>query len=139
ELVPGLHIACIPKREDPRDVLVTKPGGPRAIAELPDRARIGTSSLRRAVCLRRLRPDFVIEPLRGNVDTRLRKGDEGQYDGIVLAFAGLRRLGLGGRASIVLDPSECIPAIGQGALGVECKAGATEVEALLSKTDDAET
>ena len=82
---------------------------------------VGTSSLRRALCLKRARPDLVIEPLRGNVDTRLRKVDEGMYDAIVLAYAGLRRLGLEGRATDVLDPSVSLPAIGQGALRHACK------------------
>lgn len=142
ELVPGLAIACIPAREDPRDVLVLAAGSAldasRGVACLPAGARVGTTSLRRAVCLQALRPDLVIEPLRGNVDSRIRKVDEGQFDAVVLAYAGLRRLNLQHRASIVLDPSECLPAVGQGALGIECKPG-DEVERILAAVDHEET
>lgn len=140
ELVPGLEITCIPKRADPRDVIATKQGSSiGSIDELPRGARIGTSSLRRAVCLKKLRPDFVIEPLRGNVDTRLRKVDEGAYDGVVLAFAGLSRLGLAHRASIVLTPEQCVPAVGQGALGIESRASDERVKAILAPIVDDET
>ncbi len=140
EIVPGLDIACIPRRADPRDVIATKAGSPIAsIDDLPRGARIGTSSLRRAVCLKKLRPDFVIEPLRGNVDTRLRKVDEGAYDGVVLAFAGLARLSLAHRASIVLTPEQCVPAVGQGALGIECRASDDRVRGVLAPIADEET
>ena len=137
ELVPGLHIACVPRREDPRDALITHGGV--SLADLPQGARLGTSSLRRAVCLQRLRPDLRIEPLRGNVDTRLRKVEEGQYDAIILAMAGLKRLGLEARATAALSPEECLPAVGQGALGIECRQGAAKVEALLALVEHAET
>jgi hydroxymethylbilane synthase len=137
ELVPGLHIACIPEREDPRDVLVTKSGAP--LADLPHGALVGTSSLRRSLCLSAARPDLRIEPLRGNVDTRLRKVSEGEYDGIVLAYAGLKRLGLADRATEVLEPSVCLPAVGQGALGIECKQGNAGVEEALSRVEHGET
>lgn len=137
ELWPGLHIACTPEREDPRDVLVTKSGG--KLADLPSGAVVGTSSLRRSVCLLDVRPDLRIEPLRGNVDTRLKKVAEGPYEAIVLAFAGLKRLGLAFRASHVLDPSECLPAVGQGALGIECKEGNAAVEGALRAVDHRET
>lgn len=137
ELVPGLHIACVPRREDPRDALITHGGV--SLADLPQGARLGTSSLRRAVCLQRLRPDLRIEPLRGNVDTRLRKVEEGQYDAIILAMAGLKRLGLEARATAALSPDECLPAVGQGALGIECRQGAAKVEALLALVEHAET
>lgn len=128
-LAPGLAIACVPLREDPRDALIGAGGA--KLADLKQGAKVGTSSLRRALCLKRARPDLVIEPLRGNVDTRLRKVDEGMYDAIVLAYAGLRRLGLEGRATDVLDPSVSLPAIGQGALGIECRDTDDDVKATL--------
>ena len=119
-LLPGgLFITCIPTREDPRDVLVSPKHG--RLDQLPKGARVGTSSLRRAVSLRAARPDLEIVPLRGNVDTRLRKVDEGEADAIVLARAGLVRLGLEGRATDVLSPEISLPAVGQGALGIECR------------------
>src|SRR6185369_2926197 len=102
----------MPLREDPRDVLVTRSGAP--LAGLPAGARVGTSSLRRAVALRAVRPDLVIEPMRGNVDTRLRKVAEGAFDAVVLAFAGLKRLGLADRATEILSPKVSLPAVGQG-------------------------
>lgn len=137
ELVPELYIACIPSREDPRDALITRGGIP--FEDLPRGAKVGTTSLRRAVCLKRMREDLVIEPLRGNVDTRLRKVDEGQYDAIVLALAGLRRLGLEARATTILSPEQMLPAVGQGALGVECRRDDERVEAALARIDDAQT
>lgn len=137
DLVPGLSIACVPVREDPRDVLVSRSGAP--LADLPRGARIGTSSLRRVVMLQRARPDLVFEPLRGNVDTRLRKVEEGAFDAIVLAYAGLRRLGLGHRASEVLGVDVSIPAIGQGALGIECRVDDAATVVLLAGLEDART
>jgi hydroxymethylbilane synthase len=116
ELPAGLTLAAIPEREDARDALVG-----RALAQLAKGARIGTGSLRRAAQLRSLRPDLRIEDIRGNVDTRLRKLDEGQYDAIVLASAGLRRLGWEGRITEVFDPGIMCPAVGQGALAVETR------------------
>ncbi len=113
----GLTIAAIPEREDPRDALVGK-----RLAELPQGARVGTSSNRRAAQLRLLRPDFVIDPVRGNVDTRLRKLHEGQYDAIVLAAAGLRRLGLQNEIAELFSPEQICPAPGQGALGIQTRA-----------------
>lgn len=136
-LAPGLVIACVPPREDPRDALIGRGGA--KLADLAQGAKVGTSSLRRALCLKRARPDLVIEPLRGNVDTRLRKVDEGMYDAIVLAYAGLRRLGLEGRATDVLDPSVSLPAIGQGALGIECRGEDADVSEILAVMADAET
>ncbi len=118
-LPDGLFIACIPTREDPRDVLVSPRHG--RLDQLPKGARVGTSSLRRAVSLRAARPDLEIIPLRGNVDTRLRKVDEGEADAIVLARAGLIRLSLEHRATDVLSPEISLPAVGQGALGIECR------------------
>ncbi len=119
ELPEGFALACVMEREDPRDAFVS----PRyaSLAALPQGAVVGTSSLRRQVLLQALRPDLKIEPLRGNLDTRLRKLDEGQYDAIVLAAAGLKRLGLGERIRAVFAPDEMLPAAGQGALGIEVR------------------
>jgi hydroxymethylbilane synthase len=137
-LPDGLLIAAITKREDPRDALVlnqklriTTP----SIAALPRGAIIGTSSPRRLAQLRNLRTDLVINDLRGNIDTRVRKLDEGQYDALVLACAGLRRLGMADRISAALAPAEVLPAVGQGALGVECRADDAETVGIVSKLD----
>jgi hydroxymethylbilane synthase len=116
ELPAGLTLAAIPVREDPRDALVG-----RGFANLAQGARVGTGSLRRAAQLRALRPDLRIEDIRGNVDTRLRKLDEGQYDAIVLASAGLRRLGWEYRITEMFEPSVMCPAVGQGALAIESR------------------
>jgi hydroxymethylbilane synthase len=120
ELPAGLHIGAICEREDVRDALV---GGTqiKSFNELPQRALIGTSSLRRQAQLRTARPDLVIEPVRGNVDTRLRKLDEGQYDAIVLAAAGLHRLGHANRITEHLSEDLMLPAVGQGALAIETR------------------
>jgi hydroxymethylbilane synthase len=115
-LPAGLILAAIPEREVPRDAWIGKP-----LADLKPGARIGTSSLRRAAQLHAMNRGFVIENLRGNVDTRLRKLDEGQYDAILLAAAGLRRLGLADRIEMVLDPDVMCPAVGQGALAIETR------------------
>ena len=130
ELPDGFELACVLEREDPRDALVA----PRhaSLAELPAGAVVGTSSLRRVVLLRALRPDLRIEPLRGNLDTRLRKLDEGQYDAIVLAAAGLQRLGLADRIRSVFAPDDMLPAAGQGALGIEVRSGRTDLFDLLA-------
>jgi hydroxymethylbilane synthase len=114
ELPAGLVLAAVPEREDPRDAVVGS-----KLADLPLGAKIGTSSLRRAAQLRRLRPDLEIESVRGNLDTRLRKLDEGQYRAILLAAAGLKRLGWGDRIAEILDPGDMCPAVGQGALAME--------------------
>ncbi|HXF40264.1 MAG TPA: hydroxymethylbilane synthase [Blastocatellia bacterium] len=121
ELPDGLHIGAICEREDVRDALVAR-DSIKSFEELPDRARVGTSSLRRQSQLRRVRPDLVLEPIRGNVDTRLRKLDEGQFDAIVLAAAGLRRLGYSERITEHLSPALVLPAVGQGALAIETRA-----------------
>ncbi len=127
----SLVLAAIPKREDPRDALVSRSG--LRLADLPAGAKVGTGSLRRALALKAARPDLVVEPIRGNVDTRLRKVDEGHYDAVVLALAGLKRLDLAGRATDILDPAVSLPAIGQGALGIECRRDdARTIEALQS-------
>jgi hydroxymethylbilane synthase len=120
DLPPGFALAAVLEREDPRDALVS----PRyaSLAELPQGGCIGTSSLRRVAQLAAARPDLRIEPLRGNLDTRLRKLDEGQYDAIVLAAAGLMRLGLAGRIRTRFPAALMLPAAGQGALGIEVRA-----------------
>ena len=129
ELPEGLVLAAVPEREDPRDAVVG-----RKLAELPVGARVGTSSLRRAAQLRQLRPDLLVESVRGNLDTRLRKLDEGQYDAILLAAAGLKRLGWGDRIAEILAPEQMCPAVGQGALAIEARAGFEKV-ALLDHAD----
>lgn len=117
ETPAGLVIASIPEREDPRDAMVGK-----CMRDLPPGARVGTSSGRRAAQLRLLRPDIGIEPVRGNVDTRLRKLKEGQYDALILAAAGLQRLGLESEIAEILSPEVMCPAPGQGALAIETRA-----------------
>lgn len=136
-LAPGLTIACVPAREDPRDVLVTRSGD--RLEELPKGARVGTSSLRRRVQLLRFRPDLEIVALRGNVDTRLRKCTEGEVDAVVLAAAGLNRLGLADRITHALDPEICLPAIGQGALAIEVRSADACAAELLRPLNDSET
>lgn len=130
DLPPGFVLAAILEREDPRDAFVS----PRyaSLAELPRGARVGTSSLRRVAQLRAMRPDLCIEPVRGNLDTRLRKLDEGRYDALVLAAAGLKRLGLAERIRAVFEPHEMIPAAGQGALGIEVRRDDSELLAVLA-------
>lgn len=117
----GLHIAAIPERDDARDCLVSRTDLP--LAALPAGARVGTSSPRRAAFLRAARADLVIVPIRGNVGTRLRRLDAGEFDAVCLARAGLRRLGLEGRVTEVLPPDAMLPAPGQGALGVQVRGG----------------
>ncbi len=126
----------MPPREDPRDALVTRSG--QALADLPAGARVGTSSLRRAVSILAARPDLRTEPVRGNVDTRLRKVQEGVVDAVVLALAGLKRLGWADRATEILSPEVSLPAIGQGALGIECRDGDEETRALLARLAEPE-
>jgi hydroxymethylbilane synthase len=109
------------------------------LAKLPKAARVGTSSLRRAVALQAVRPDLVIVPMRGNVDTRLRKVEAGECDAIVLARAGLLRLGLEARATEILEPNVSLPAVGQGALGIEVRANDDKTIDLLAALDDIET
>jgi hydroxymethylbilane synthase len=136
-LPDGLRIVCIPRREDPRDVLVAPAHG--TLAGLPHGARVGTSSLRRMVSLKAVRPDLDVIAIRGNVDTRLRKLDEGQFDAIVLARAGLVRLGLEARATETLSAEISLPAVGQGALGIECRSEDTATHARLAPMHDLET
>jgi hydroxymethylbilane synthase len=117
----GLWVAAVPEREDPRDVLVVRGGG--TLESLPPGARVGTGSPRRAAFLRAARPDLVVVPIRGNVDTRLRKLDDGEVDALCLALAGLRRIDLETRVSEVLLTEVMLPAAGQGALGVQVRDG----------------
>ncbi|WP_209421270.1 hydroxymethylbilane synthase [Melaminivora jejuensis] len=130
ELPPGFALGCVMQREDPRDAFVSPCWA--SLDEVPRGGVVGTSSLRRQVLLQALRPDLRIEPLRGNVNTRLRKLDEGQYDAIVLAAAGLKRLGLQGRIRAIFTPEQMLPAAGQGALGIEVRAERTDLIAALA-------
>lgn len=132
DLPEGFVLAAIWEREDPRDAFVSNRHA--HVDELPQGAVVGTSSLRRVVQLMARRPDLQIEPLRGNLDTRLRKLDEGGFDAIVLAAAGLKRLGLASRIRAVFEPDTMIPAAGQGALGIEVREDAIELRALLAQT-----
>jgi hydroxymethylbilane synthase len=135
ELPPGFALACVMEREDPRDAWVSPHCA--GLADLPPDAVVGTSSLRRGVLLRASldalgRQDVRIEPLRGNLDTRLRKLDEGGYHAIVLAAAGLKRLGLGERVRAIFEPEASLPAAGQGALGIEIRADRQDLVAALA-------
>ena len=125
ELPDGFALACVMEREDPRDAFVSNQYA--NLASLPQGAVVGTSSLRRMALLRALRPDLKIEPLRGNLDTRLRKLDDGMYAAIVLAAAGLKRLGLGQRIRATFEPTDMLPAAGQGALGIEVRSQRQDV------------
>jgi hydroxymethylbilane synthase len=136
ELTEGLTIGAIPVRDDPRDVLVTRDG--RDLESLPSGTRVGTSSARRAAFLRAARPDLHFETIRGNVETRIRKMTEGQYDAVVLALAGIRRLELDA-AYVVLDPEVLPPAPGQGALAVQTRAGDRAVTAVVEVLHDPAT
>lgn len=133
EVPAELSLAAVPEREDPRDAMV----GSR-LSDLPPGAKVGTSSLRRAAQLRVARPDLVIESVRGNLDTRVRKLDEGQYRAIVLATAGLTRLGWAHRIAEILSPDVMCPAVGQGALAVETRAEG-EARAICAALDHAAT
>ena len=133
ELAPGLALACVPEREDPRDALVT----PHASLEaLPQGALVGTGSPRRIAQLRAVRPDLRFMDLRGNLDTRLKRLDNDEYDAIVLACAGLARLGWGDRIRQRLDPDICVPAFGQGILALECLTERHDVVAILETACD---
>ncbi len=133
-LPDDMTIAAYPQRADPRDVLISRSGQP--LAELPAQARIGTSSPRRACQIASLRPDLAIVDIRGNVDTRLRKLQEGQYDAIVLAAAGLERLGLLAHVSEFFDPQTFIPAVSQGTLAIEARANDQRIAELVGPLDD---
>jgi hydroxymethylbilane synthase len=137
DIDPRLRIAAVLAREDARDALVAR--GAASLDALPAGARVGTSSVRRQSQLRRRRDDLQIEPMRGNVDTRLRKLDEGRYDAIVLAAAGLLRLGLSDRISAYLAPGEMLPEPGQGAIAVEVRAEDQETTAMFAALDEPES
>jgi hydroxymethylbilane synthase len=130
DMPDGFALSCVMEREDPRDAWVS-PQFAR-LEDLPVGAVVGTSSLRRTVLLRALRPDLRIEPLRGNLDTRLRKLDEGQYAGIVLAASGLKRLGLQARIRHIFETEQMLPAAGQGALGIETRSDRRDVQQALA-------
>lgn len=130
ELPDGLFIAVTPEREDYRDALITVSG--KGFKDLPENARIGTSSLRRQAQLKRLRPDFQIVSLRGNIDTRLKKLTTENMDAIVLASAGLNRMGMSDRISRLIEPETMIPAIAQGALGIEARKNDLEILDILA-------
>ena len=138
DLPDGFVLAAISAREDPRDAFVSARFA--ALSSLPEGAVVGTSSLRREAQLRERQPSLRIEPLRGNVHTRLAKLDQGRYDAIILAAAGLKRLGLGTRIRALLDPDESLPAPGQGALAIECRADRADLlQALAPLADDGTT
>ncbi|MBE3551550.1 MAG: hydroxymethylbilane synthase [Kyrpidia tusciae] len=134
QLAPGTVVGAVPRREDPRDAVITRDGRP--FDDLPSGARVGTSSLRRVAQLRRYRPDLAFIPLRGNVDTRLRKLAAGEVDAVVLAAAGVVRLGLGDRITEYLSPEICLPAVGQGALAVQCREADEETRRSLASVED---
>jgi hydroxymethylbilane synthase len=134
DLPSGFALAAVLEREDPRDAFVSPRFG--SLSELPQGAKVGTSSLRRMVQLAAVRPDLVIEPLRGNLDTRLRKLDDGRYDAIVLAAAGLVRLGLGARIRAAFEVTQMLPAAGQGALAIEVRADDAPLRAALGTLID---
>ncbi len=137
ELPGQFALTAVLAREDPRDAFVSPHHA--ALEALPDGARLGTSSLRRAAQIRRLRPGLEVLPLRGNVNTRLARLDEGRYDAIVLAAAGLKRLGLADRIRAIVPPALCLPAAGQGALAIETLAGRADLAAWLAPLNDART
>lgn len=128
----GITLAAIPTRDDPRDALC----GAAKLADLPHGARVGTGSPRRMAQLRALRPDLDVVPIRGNADTRLRKVSDGDFDAVILAFAGLVRIKRLEAVSEVFDPSQMLPAPGQGALALECRADRTDLVEILAKLDD---
>ncbi len=137
EFPEGLHLAVILEREDPTDAFVSNHY--KSLAELPATARIGTSSLRRQCQIKAQFPQAEILSLRGNVNTRLAKLDAGEYDAIILASAGLKRLGMGERITARLSPEESLPAMGQGAIGIECRVDDAEIHTYLKVLHDEET
>jgi hydroxymethylbilane synthase len=134
---PGLMLAACLEREDPRDVFISRKAN--TLHDLPPGAVLGTASLRRQAIAKRLRPDLSVVPLRGNVETRLAKLDAGEVDATLLALAGLRRLGLTQHATNVMSADEFLPAVGQGAIGIEARAGDTRTLAALARINHAET
>lgn len=137
ELPEGLMNGAIPKRVDPRDCLVTREGG--GLDALPLGARVGTSSLRRSCQLKHARPDLQLESIRGNIDSRIRKLETEGFDAVVLASAGLTRMGWQDRISANIPVDVCLPAVGQGALGIECRENDEQIRELLSLLNDSET
>lgn len=137
EETPGLAVAATLPRDDVRDVMISKSGLP--LGELPAGASVGTGSPRRACQLVALRPDVEVRDIRGNVDTRIRKAEEGEYDAVVLAAAGLARLGWLERASQVFEPGEMLPAVGQGAVAIQVRGDDTDAVALVRAADDLNT
>ncbi|MEK6672321.1 MAG: hydroxymethylbilane synthase, partial [Nitrospirota bacterium] len=139
----GLHLPVITKREDPRDAFISRISNFKFqisnFKELPNCATVGTSSLRRSCQLLSIRPDLRIEQLRGNIDTRFRKLDEGQFDAIILAAAGVIRLGWADRITETLTPDVSLPAIGQGAVGIECRTGDKFINDLIAPLNHSET
>jgi hydroxymethylbilane synthase len=136
-LPDGLLLSAFMQREDPRDAFISRKA--QSIAGLPQGATVGTASLRRQAMVKRLRPDLVVVPLRGNVETRLRKLDEGVADATLLAIAGLKRLGLAEAATAVLDAEAFLPAVGQGAIGIETRANDRKTRDLLASINHADT
>lgn len=137
EIPEGLCIGAVPLRENPQDVLLSK--GDLKLADLPLNARVGTSSLRRSSQIRKKRPDLEILPLRGNIDTRLKKLDAGEYDAIILAAAGVKRLGFDNRITEYLDPEVVLPSVGQGALCIEIRINDPRVEGIVANLNHSET
>ena len=137
ELPDGLHLAVIMAREDPRDAFVSTRFD--SLDTLPAGSRVGTSSLRRQCQIAARRPDLEILPLRGNVNTRLKKLDDGEYDAIILAAAGLKRLGFEDRIRLHLEADDSLPAIGQGAIGIECRVDDARINRLMEPLHHAET
>jgi hydroxymethylbilane synthase len=136
-LPPGLVLAGFPAREDPRDAFISRKA--KSLHDMPPGAVVGTASPRRQALVKRLRPDLTVVMLRGNVETRLRKLDAGEVDATLLAVAGLKRLGLLSTATAILDPDEFVPAVGQGAIGIETRAHDARTRALVEAIDDADT
>jgi hydroxymethylbilane synthase len=134
---PGLMLAACLEREDPRDVFISREA--KSLAELPRGATLGTASLRRQAIAKRLRPDLQVAPLRGNVETRLRKLDEGIVDATILALAGMKRLGLTQHATRIMSADEFLPAVAQGTIGIEARADDKRVRAALARIDHADT
>ena len=134
---PGLALTACLEREDPRDAFVSRKAN--RLADLPQGAVLGTASLRRQAIAKRMRPDLNVVPLRGNVETRLRKLDAGEVDATLLALAGLRRLGLTQHATTILEISEFLPAVGQGAIGIEAREDDTRTREPLSRINHADT
>ncbi|WP_348623400.1 hydroxymethylbilane synthase [Paenibacillus peoriae] len=137
ELPEGLVNGAVPRREDPRDCLITL--GAKSLEDLPQGAKVGTSSLRRASQIKSMRPDLQLEPVRGNIDSRLKKLEMEGFDAIILAAAGLHRMGWKERITSYIPEEDCLPAVGQGALGIECRASDEELLALLHLYNDRDT